>query len=71
MDSVYAADLGDNSCIYFPQLFFAKRVSLEHDDSRVSASATTRARLRDGFPELDLLFFDPGYLSHDWHMARV
>jgi hypothetical protein len=45
-----------------PQCFFVKKVRCDQDSVRqIYALITTRSRLRNKFPEFDLLMWDPGF----------
>lgn len=44
------------------QHFFVKRIDITEDrTTQASAVRTTRARIQDTFPELDIVRYDPGY----------
>lgn len=55
-----------------PQLFFVKRTGHGCDDlGQVEAAFSTRSRLRDQYPEVDVLAYDPGFTELDRHVARI
>ncbi|KAF2032007.1 hypothetical protein EK21DRAFT_61906 [Setomelanomma holmii] len=72
LDKEIARELGDGSFEIIPQIFFVKRRSQEESGAFViNASITTRSRLRDEFPDLDMLAHDPRFRELDRQMARV
>ncbi|KAF2833070.1 hypothetical protein CC86DRAFT_4605 [Ophiobolus disseminans] len=72
IDMLIATALGDGDYELVPQLFFVKRVERRHDGvDRVYATATTRGQLRDEFPDLDMLTYDPGFRELDRQAVRI
>jgi hypothetical protein len=67
-----ALELAQAATEYVPQFIFVKEESISQDGKRrISASLTTRDRLCDDFPHLDLLAYDPGIRGMDLHALRV
>jgi hypothetical protein len=67
-----ALELGEAATEYVPQFIFVKRESISPDGQRsIYASPTTRGRLCDDFPQLDLLAYDPGIRGIDLHALRT
>lgn len=72
LDKVILQDLGAESYEDIPQIFLVKRSGqYENGTSYIYAAVTTRTRLRDEFPDLDLLAHDPRYQELDRHAAQM
>jgi hypothetical protein len=72
LDKVILHDLGAESYEDIPQVFLVKRSGqYENGTSYIYAAVTTRTRLRDEFPDLDLLAHDPRYQELDRHAAQM
>jgi hypothetical protein len=72
LDKVILHDLGAESYEDIPQIFLVKRRGqYENGTSYIYAAVTTRTRLRDEFPDLDLLAHDPRYQELDRHAAQM
>jgi hypothetical protein len=65
-------ELAEAAMEHVPQFVFVKEESISQDGKRqISASLMTHDRLRDDFPQLDLLAYDPRISGMNLHALQT